>query len=282
MRYSLLLVNNTIAVARHPNCAGRVSYFIFPTLDDLTSRTFTTTMSWGYIGQSKNNVRRFSEICWTPLILAIPKTIPCVDVTVDQFYVASTTIHSLTLRTPWTRDGRVASPLLSRTTQTDLQVDISVLRTAFKEMIQFSSTEIRYTYTVMPEHSLRLRMQRISIKIPFIKRKHHMFLYLQQKWISQKEYYEICVNILKFRCTSVNFWKKIEVTEGILWLTTINLNLKHYLFRRISWKEGLHIPQSSYSREKYCRILLCTIRLTCCSVCPRFLSHISCHQMFVC
>lgn len=111
MRYSLFLVNNTTFTARHPNCTGRVSSFIFPTLDDLTRRTFTTTVSWWYTGQSKNNVQRFSEIYRTPKSLAIPKSIPCVDITVDQFYVASTTIHSLTCRAPWTRDGSVASPL---------------------------------------------------------------------------------------------------------------------------------------------------------------------------
>jgi hypothetical protein len=109
--YSLLLVNNTTIIARHSNCARRVSSFIFPTLDDLKRRTFTTTVSWRYIRQSKNIVHWFSEIYWTPMSLAIRKSIPCVDITVEQLYVASTTIHSLTFRTPWTRDGSVASPL---------------------------------------------------------------------------------------------------------------------------------------------------------------------------
>jgi hypothetical protein len=111
MSYSLLLVNNTTVTARHPNCAGQVSSFIFPTLDDLKHHTFTTTVSWWYIGQSKNNAQWHSEIYWTPMNLAIHKSIPCVDITVNQFYVASTTIHYLTFRIPWTRDGSVASPL---------------------------------------------------------------------------------------------------------------------------------------------------------------------------
>jgi len=111
MRYSLLLVNNTTIIVRHPNCARRVFSFIFPTLDDLKRRTFTTTVSWGYIRQSKNIAHWFYEIFWTPMRLAIRKSITCIGMTVDQFYVASTDIHSLAFWTPWTRDGSVASPL---------------------------------------------------------------------------------------------------------------------------------------------------------------------------
>jgi hypothetical protein len=175
MSYSLLLVNNTTVTARYPNCAGRVSSFVFPTLDDLKHRTFTTSVSWRYIGQSKNNVQWYSEIYWTPMSLAMRKSIPCLDITVDQFYVASTTIHYLTFKTPSTSDGSVASPLPKQ-----------------NNVNQFTSWNIRPPYAiqsndpmfehwkaihiVMPEHSLRFRIQRICIAIPFIKGKHHMFI----------------------------------------------------------------------------------------------------------
>jgi len=52
-------------------------------------------------------------------------------------------------------------------------------------------------------------------------------VYHQQKWVSQKEYFEISVNILKFRSKSVKSRKKNEVLESILWLKTISLKLKH-------------------------------------------------------
>jgi cytochrome b involved in lipid metabolism len=67
--------------------------------------------------------------------LAVRISVPCVDITVDHFYVNSTTVHSFLGHT---RQGTEALQIhyLNRKTQTDLKVDKYVLHKAFKAMLQ--------------------------------------------------------------------------------------------------------------------------------------------------